>query len=196
MPFDDTVHAPSELVTDEFILRPITAADAELDYEAVMETREYLRLWEQSTWPEDDFSLERNLGDMRKLEEGNATRRAFTYTVQNPDHTECVGCVYVFPIDARFLAASTVTPVGDDQWEEVEAATYFWVRASRMETGTDRRLLDALRTWLDEEWRLGRHVFVTSELFEQQVALIESSGLELRFEIIEPDTSSRFLAYG
>jgi hypothetical protein len=31
------------LRTEEFVLRPIVADDAELDYAAVMETREYLR---------------------------------------------------------------------------------------------------------------------------------------------------------
>jgi len=40
---------PPELKTEEFALRPIVVDDTEMDYAAVMETREHLRLWRQST---------------------------------------------------------------------------------------------------------------------------------------------------
>jgi len=42
------IDAPDGLTTDDFILRPIVAADAGLDYAAVMESREHLRTWEQT----------------------------------------------------------------------------------------------------------------------------------------------------
>lgn len=45
-------------------MRPIVAGDAELDYAALMETREYLRLWQQSAWPEDDFIAEAKRKDL------------------------------------------------------------------------------------------------------------------------------------
>ena len=43
MPFDPDVSLSAGLRADEFILRPITAADARLDYEAVMDSRESMR---------------------------------------------------------------------------------------------------------------------------------------------------------
>ncbi len=40
MAFDkNDTHPPAELRTDEFLLRPIRASDAKLDYDAVMESR-------------------------------------------------------------------------------------------------------------------------------------------------------------
>ncbi|MDF2510059.1 MAG: hypothetical protein K0Q52_3918, partial [Microbacterium sp.] len=48
---DPEAPVPAGLRTSEFVLRPITADDAERDHAAVMETRDDLRLWEQSTWP-------------------------------------------------------------------------------------------------------------------------------------------------
>src|SRR5215218_4357264 len=89
-------HASDELRTDEFLLRPIRESDAELDYDAVMESREFLRLWEQSTWPEDDFTVEANRADMAKLERRHAEGESFTYTVMNLEETRCLGCVYIF----------------------------------------------------------------------------------------------------
>ncbi|MBE1875816.1 hypothetical protein [Myceligenerans pegani] len=109
MPFtDSTEPVPAELRTEEFALRPIVADDAELDYAAVMDSREHLRLWRQSTWPEDDFTLEANREDLIDMEQRHAAWRAFSYTVLDPAGTRCLGCVYVFPTSATFLARATV----------------------------------------------------------------------------------------
>jgi hypothetical protein len=178
------------------VLRPIVAGDAERDHAAVMETREHLRLWEQSTWPADDFTVEGNREDLVGLEERHAAHRAFTFTVVDPDDTECLGCVYVFPTSAKFLATSAVTPVGDEAWDDVEAVVYFWARLSRMETGMDERLLAALRRWFADEWGLERTVYVTNEQFTQQVDLIRRTDLRLRFELREPDKAGTYLVFG
>src|SRR3984957_7222346 len=86
---------PAELRTAEFALRPIVADDAELDYAAVLETREYLRLWRQSTWPEDDFTVAENRKDLVECEERHLAGRASTHTVLSAERTECLVCVYV-----------------------------------------------------------------------------------------------------
>jgi hypothetical protein len=197
VPFaDSTEPTPPELKTEEFALRPIVVDDAEMDYAAVMETREHLRLWRQSTWPEDDFTVEANRQDLIDLEERHAAHRAFTYTVLSPDGTRCLGCVYVFPTDATFLARSTVVPVGEDTWAEVEVVVFFWVRLSQMGLGMDMRLLSALRAWFKEDWKLEKTVFVTSEPFTQQVDLLDRTDLQLMFELLEPGTPGRRLVFG
>jgi hypothetical protein len=187
--------APDRLVKDDFILRPITADDAELDHAAVMESREYLRGWEQTGWPEDDFTVDANREDLEKLEQRHAAREAFTYTVTNPAETECLGCVYLMPTDARMFAGARITPVGDRRWEDFDATVYFWVRRSRLGTATDRSLLDALRAWLADDWSFKGHLIITSELFTQQVESIERTDLRLRFTIEEPGKPGRYLAY-
>ena len=193
---ESTEPVPAELRTDEFALRPIVVGDTEMDYAAVMETREYLRLWRQSTWPEDDFTVEANRTDLVELEERHAAHRAFTYTVLDPDGTTCVGCVYVYPTSATFLARSTVTPVGDDEWADVDAVIFFWVRLPQLEAGMDERLLAALRAWFAEEWKLEKTVYVTSEQFTQQVELLERADLNLKFEMLEPGSTSKRLIFG
>lgn len=187
---------PAVLRTDEFMLRPITAEDAERDYAAVIESREYLRLWEQSTWPADDFTVEANRDDLVGLEQRHADHRAFTYTVVDPDDTQALGCVYVFPTSAKFLAAATVTPVGNDTWADVDAVVYFWTRRSRMEQGMDDRLLAALRPWFRDAWRTERTVFVTNEQFTQQADLLRSTDLDLKFELAEPGKPGTYLIFG
>lgn len=197
MPFtDSTEPVPAELKTEEFALRPIVADDAEMDYAAVMETREYLRLWRQSTWPKDDFTVEANREDLIDLEQRHVAHRAFTYTVLDPDGTRCLGCVYVFPTSATFLAKSTVTPVGEDEWTDVDAVIFFWARLSQMATGMDERLLAALRAWFNDEWKLEKTVYVTSEQFTQQVDLLDRTDLNLKFEVLEPGKPRKRLVFG
>jgi hypothetical protein len=191
----DDVHAPAELRTDEFLLRPIRASDAELDYEAVMESKEFLRLWEQSSWPEDDFTVGANREDMVKLERRRADGELFTYTVVNPTEMQCLGCVYVSPTAARVFSKAQITALDGAQWSAYEAAVYFWIRKSRLADGLDRRLLDALGPWLAHDWRIANHLIVTNEQFEQQVTLIEGAGLELRFRLEFPNQPGKSLAY-
>jgi hypothetical protein len=187
---------PAELRTEEFVLRPIAADDAELDHAAVMETREDLRLWEQSTWPGDNFTVEANREDLVKAERRHAEHQAFTYTVLDPAGMKCLGCVYIFPTTATFLAKSTVTPVGGEVWADVDAVVYFWARKSRMKTGMDERLLTALRAWFDEEWTFERTVYVTNEQFEHQMDLLNRTDLSVKFELLEPGKAGKYLVFG
>lgn len=187
MPFTDPrfVLLPG-LRTEAFVLRPITVADAERDYEAVMESREYLRKWEQSTWPEDDFTVEDNRGDLIDLESWNADRKAFTYTVLDPSETVCLGCVYIFPTDAKFLLKSVITPLGDDDWTDVDAVVYHWMRKSQMDEGKDADFFSLLRNWLAGEWSFEKYLFVTNEQFVEQANLLDTADMRLRFTFQNP----------
>lgn len=196
MPFADLAGPiPDGLTTPEFVLRPLVAADVELDYAAVMESRVELRPWEQTGWPADDFTLADDLVDVESLEQRHLERRSFTYTVTTPGGTECLGCVYVMPPDARSFTSAEISPVGDRRWTDYRAAIYFWVRTSRLSSGLDARLFDALRDWFARGWPLAPHLFVTNEQCPRQVELIESAGLLRRFVIQGTGQPGAYLAF-
>jgi len=186
---------PQRLTTEGFLLRPIGAADTELDYAAVMESRGYLRTWEQSTWPADDFTVAANREDLEGLERRHADGRAFTFTVLDPARAECLGCVYVMPTDAKMFVGARVTPIGDHRWEDYQAAIYFWVRRTRLASQLDRVLLDTLRIWFAQDWHLDGHLFVTNEQFTQQVRQFGDTDLQLRFRVAEVGKPGRYVAY-
>ncbi len=197
MPFNDPqLDVPVGMQTDEFRLRPIRTTDAELDYDAVMESREFLRTWEQSSWPEDDFALEANREDLRKLEQRHAEHESFAFTVMNPNETRCLGCVYMFPLDASMFSRAKISATDGSRWQDFSAAVYFWIRKSELADGLDRRLLTALVPWLDRDWHFEKPLFITNEQFEQQVAMVESAGLPLKFRINDPKANGAFLAFG
>jgi hypothetical protein len=95
--YPDEAPVPTALRTEEFLLRPLRAADVELDYEAVMATQEALRQGSGGAWPRPDFTLAENLADLQEHEADFHARRGFTYTVMDPTETRCLGCVYAYP---------------------------------------------------------------------------------------------------
>ena len=196
MVLHDDFQPPEGLRTDEFLLRQLVVADAELDYEAVVESKEFLRVWEGTDWPEDDFTVEANRADMEKMEGRHNDRHSFAYTVMNPTETECFGCVYIFPTDVSWLAKTQVDALGDDAWSAYDMCLSFWVRTSRLADGLDRRLLDAVNSWLMNDWPIKDHVVVTVEQLDQQVAMIEGTGLQRTFRLTEPDDDRASLAFG
>lgn len=192
---DETITIPDGIVTDEFLIRPLLATDVELDYAAVMESKAFLRKWDQSSWPEDNFTLADNLEDLVRHEREHINRESFTFTVMNPTETECLGCIYIFPRTTRWLSQADTTPIGDTNWADYEAVILFWIRQSRLSEAMDRKLLDVLRPWFEQEWTFDGHLFLTNEQFEQQVAMFENANLQLQFELKLPKHSGKDLAY-
>ena len=192
---DKHIAIPNGLVTDTFLIRPLSTTDVELDYAAVMESKEFLRKWEQSSWPADDFTLADNLKDLERHEKEHVNRESFTFTVMNPTETECLGCIYIFPLTARWLAQAEATPIGVTEWADYEAVVLFWIRQSRLAEEMDRQLLDILRPWFEQEWTFDGHLFMTNEQCEQQVAMFEAANLQLQFEVKLPKHSGKDRAY-
>jgi len=129
---------PSTLHTNEFTLRMLRATDVDLDYAAVMANKDILQHLTHGSWPREDFTIEENLADLEEHEADFLARRGFTYTVMNPGETECLGCVYLYPLDFE----GTI-----DGIQKGEGGVWFWVRPRCVNDNLDRRLLTALLAW-------------------------------------------------
>jgi hypothetical protein len=122
-------------------LRPIRADDAEIDYPAVMGSRE--RLWsiygDSWGWPPATMTLEQDRDDLAHHEEEIAARITFNYAVLDEAETELLGCVYIDPPDER-------RPPGTD------AVSSWWVVDSQAGGALERALDEAVPRWLTEVW--------------------------------------------
>jgi hypothetical protein len=82
-------------------LRPVRADDLEIDYPAVMGSRE--RLWEKYGaawgWPSATMTLEQDRDDLARHEREIADHESFNYVVLNPDESELLGSIYIDPPD-------------------------------------------------------------------------------------------------
>ena len=168
---------PDGLVTDEFILEPLTIEHVEVDYSALMDSAEMLRLWSGTAWPADDFTLAENWEDLDRHAREHQAREAFTYTVLDLTRTWCLGCVYIQPPALFGGDAADWSP----EVSAEAALVGFWVRAPRLEDGLDKRLLDALRSWLDTRWDFQEWFLAVRQANTQQRELLDDSSLVLAY---------------
>jgi len=135
--------APAGFETAGFRVRPITVADAEKDYEAVMESVPLIRAaLLDDRWPPDSFSLEENRRQLEIKERLARERRSFTYTVVSPDESRVLGCVYI-----------NRGRGGPD------AAVFLWTRQSAHDAGLDPVLEGAVRGWMKRSWPFERVMY-------------------------------------
>ncbi|RED13103.1 GNAT family N-acetyltransferase [Pontivivens insulae] len=185
---------PEEYVAPRFCLRPLRETDVEADYAAVMSSRAFLRQWEQSGWPADDFTLEDNRADLIRHEREHRAGEAYTFTVLDPTRQECLGCVYIYPPDYRTFTRSRITALSDHRWAD-GMAIFLWVRTDMFFIDLDRTLLEALRSWLPS-WGVETMYFVTSAGLKRQVDIFNQAGLRPLFEIDDPKLAGSSVAFG
>ncbi|MCP4875915.1 MAG: hypothetical protein GY896_10640 [Gammaproteobacteria bacterium] len=127
---------PRHLSNEQFRFEVLEPGLCELDYEAVMSSRERLRhvFVENDDWPADDMSFEFNKKDLIMHEDEFKAREAFAYAVFNPMKDNYIGCVYINP--TRFT--------------NFDCEVYLWVKDSEVEL--DQALLESVDRWLQEEW--------------------------------------------
>lgn len=182
---------------DGFIVRPLVPSDNELDYDAVMSSREFLYHWEQDPpYPPEDFSVDDNLGDLEEMDDHHRTGMRYIYTVMNSDETQSLGCIYFAPNDDTMYRTADVASRDGTDMSTVDATVSFWVRVSTWEDGFERTLLDGVLAWLRDAWTLENPVIMTNEHLDHQIATIESLGLTRRFDYDRDKDMYTSHAYG
>ncbi len=171
----ENFNAPELLRTDEFIVRPLQTSDVELDYDAVMSSKEMLRVKTQSDWPADGFTIEDNLEDLERHEIKHHDRKAFTFTIMNPDQSFCLGCVYFNPLSQE-LSDLKICDEADSKSEIFCASITFWVRESLVDDGMDLKVLNSLAEWLEDEWHFDCVIFPVSKPNLRQNQLLKDKG--------------------
>jgi Acetyltransferase (GNAT) domain len=129
-----------ELLTGHH-LRPIRADDVDIDYAAVMGSRE--RLWarygEAWGWPPATMTLEQDRDDLAHHEAEIAARETFNYAALDGDETALYGCVYIDPPDDR-------SPSGTD------AVISWWVVDAAVGTALEAALARFVPEWAQRTW--------------------------------------------
>ncbi len=116
-------------------------ADVDLDYPAVMGSRE--RLWEKYGeawgWPPAHMTYEADKEDLAHHEAEIKARETFLYGVFDESETALRGCVYIDPPDAA-------APAGAD------ATVSWWVVDEQVGSDLERDLDEVIPRWLAQTW--------------------------------------------
>lgn len=146
----DFVHPVRVAVAGGYFLRPITGADAELDYPAVMGSRE--RLWsiygEAWGWPPATMTLEQDREDLVHHEVEIAAHESFNYALFDDAGTALLGCVYIDP--PRKTGA--------------DAEISWWVVDTHTGTELEQALDERIPKWIAEAWPFEHPRYVGRDL--------------------------------
>jgi len=173
---------PDSFQNTHCFCEPLKPDHIHLDYEAVMSSRQFLRLWSKSDWPSDNFQLEDNLNDLVMHEKEHIEGVAYTYTILSVDKNECLGCLYVNPTDR-------IEPVTDHErnlLNQRPATIRFWIRNSYQNTDKESIIVKDLISWFKLTWGLKEILFSCNKQVPGQIKLFRSSGLFLWLELQNP----------
>ena len=134
-------------------LRPIRADDVDVDFPAVMGSRD--RLWriygEAWGWPPATMTVEEDRADLARHEREIAAHESFNYALLDEDETVLLGCVYVDPSEKAADA-------------DADAEVSWWVVDRLVGTEVERALDAFVPAWLAERWPLRRPRYVGRDL--------------------------------
>ncbi|WP_225752765.1 GNAT family N-acetyltransferase [Actinotalea sp. Marseille-Q4924] len=145
-------------------LRPIRAADVDIDMVAVMGSQERLfslfgPVW---GWPPATMTREQDLEDLEYHEDEMRKRSSYNYAVLDAEETQLLGCVYVDPPD---------TVPGAD------AEIAWWVVDDAVGTDLERTLAEDLPRWVADSWPFRTPTIIGRDLtFAQWAALQDRPG--------------------
>jgi hypothetical protein len=124
-------------------LRPIGAADTQIDYPAVMGSRS--RLWEKYGavwgWPPATMTYEQDMADLERHEREMEFGQSFNYAILDRDETRLFGCVYLDPPGERV---------------DVDAVVSWWVIDACVRSELDRCLATFVVAWVKDVWGFER----------------------------------------
>ncbi|HET7490046.1 MAG TPA: GrpB family protein [Acidimicrobiales bacterium] len=135
-------------------LRPIRAADVDIDYPAVMGSRQ--RLWamfgEAWGWPPDTMTMEQDREDLARHEAEAGANLSFNYAVLDEGETELLGCVYVDPPERQ----------------GADAEISWWV-VDRLAGGpVEEALDDFVPAWIAGAWPFRRPRYIGRDLSREE----------------------------
>jgi RimJ/RimL family protein N-acetyltransferase len=137
LPDDFRVPGRLELPTGHH-LRPIREADVEIDYPAVMGSRD--RLWrkygEPWGWPPEDMTYEQDRVDLARHETEIEARESFNYAVLDAAEQTLLGCLYIDPVEE----------------EGIDADVSWWVVDASVATDLESALSTLVPRWIGDAW--------------------------------------------
>jgi RimJ/RimL family protein N-acetyltransferase len=147
---DSFVHpARVELLTGHH-LRPIRAADIDLDMVAVMGSQPRLfsifgAAW---GWPPADLTREDDFDELLRHETEIEAHESFNYALFDTDETALVGCVYIDPPEK----------------DGADAELSWWVIDDMVATPVEHELDRLVPLWISQQWPFTRPRYIGHDL--------------------------------
>jgi hypothetical protein len=186
---------PIRLETAEFVIHRQRISDHQLDYLAVMDSKETLREWSDSEWPEDDFTLEQNAEDIAGHIADHEQDEDYGFSIFSPNENQLLGSLYLNSV-APLLENYPTDPETLKRLLEFDVRLEYWLRTGTS-AGLEKNFVQAVLTWLEASWWFKHPVFgsrrnmnsrrkLYAELGMIEVAALTSKDGKRRFHFSQP----------
>jgi hypothetical protein len=146
----DFIHPTRVPVCDGYHLRPITAADTDLDYPAVMGSQP--RLWSIFgpvwRWPPASMTYQEDREDLARHEAEITAHQSFNYALFDDAETALLGCVYIDPAEKQ----------------GADAEICWWVVDGQVGTGLQDGLDALVPRWIADIWPFRQPRYIGRDL--------------------------------
>ena len=149
---------PRELVVEQFVATPLTAATAALDHAAYVASPDVIRVHSDGRWPVAEFTLEDDAALVAQHQSDHEAGRAFTFVLLTPSRDEALGCLYLNPLHDVLRRGRAEAHVVD-AFPAASAMVTSWIRQDRQDTGLAAVVAEAVDEWLRADWPLATYVF-------------------------------------
>lgn len=131
---------PVEALLSDYRLLKVDPQFALMDYQALMSARVFIRSSLATSWPEDDFTLDKNSESLRQDLIAFEQRRTFTFHIFHRASNRLIGCLY---ITAPFTA-------------EHDAAVFAWVQHDYLSSPVFSEIQQHIQRWVRDTWPFDR----------------------------------------
>ncbi|MFC3396253.1 N-acetyltransferase [Brenneria rubrifaciens] len=139
----DDFNVPMYVNGEFFILRPLSPVYSNLDYDAVIASKEILGDIFSDNWPEGINSREDNLRYILEDYQDFQDRIGFSYIILDDEESICIGCVYIFP----------------SLYEGSDVAIYYWFNVKFAGTYLTVKIENFIRSWVVEFWGIKKPAY-------------------------------------
>jgi hypothetical protein len=153
----------------------------ELDFQALMKSKDFLHRWSNSPWPEDHFTVEDNLFDLEWHYAEFMEKIAFTYTILDQFKINCLGCIYIRPISS----ISSLSPEEKAKLEPFQFYISYWVITEIRNTQLEYEIFNGIRDWLRRDWKFQSILFVSNSQIPEQNEIHRNNQMVLFLELEE-----------
>jgi hypothetical protein len=181
---------PELLETPTFVIRRQYQSDNHLDYEAVMDSKEVLREWSDSDWPEDDFSLEQNGEDIAGHIKNHQHHLDYGFSIFASDYSRLLGSLYLnpmepllenYPTDGETLAKLQAFDIRIEYWLRRGTSAEF-----------EQQFVGEVRAWLKREWWFKNPVLGSRKGMVERRKLYSDLGMVEVAALLNKDKSRKF----
>lgn len=116
-----------------------------------MKSKDILRVWSQSTWPEDDFTPLQNKEDLAGHVQDNVEHTAYGYMIYSLDKRVCYGSLYVNPL-STVLENYNLDVNQEKLIHACQARIDFWVVAGEPEL--EKEITREILEWFSKVWKI------------------------------------------